>query len=46
MKKIYFALPGNEDLTAILIEKEKAEKGIVEIRSFLTEKPMFGLYQM
>ncbi|MFT4983242.1 MAG: ribose-phosphate pyrophosphokinase [Flavobacterium sp.] len=34
MKKIYFALPGNEDLTAILIEKEKAEKGIVEIRSF------------
>lgn len=34
MKKIYFALPGNEDLTAILIKKEKAEKGIVEIRSF------------
>ena len=34
MKKIYFALPGNEALTAILIQKEKAEKGIVEIRSF------------
>jgi ribose-phosphate pyrophosphokinase len=34
MKKIYFALPGNEELTAILIEKEKAEKGIAEIRSF------------
>lgn len=34
MKKIYFALPGNEDLTEILIHKEKAEKGIVEIRSF------------
>lgn len=34
MKKIYFALPGNEDLTEILIQKEKAEKGIVEIRSF------------
>ena len=34
MKKIYFALPGNEDLAEILIQKEKAEKGIVEIRSF------------
>lgn len=34
MKKIYFALPGNEDLAEILIQKEQAEKGIVEIRSF------------
>ena len=34
MKKIYFALPGNENLTEILIQKEKAEKGMIEIRSF------------
>lgn len=34
MKKIYFALPGNEELAEILIQKEKAEKGNVEIRSF------------
>jgi len=34
MKKIYFALPGNELLTDVLIQKEKAEKGIVEIRQF------------
>lgn len=34
MKKIYFALPGNEALTEKLIQKEKAEKGIIEIRSF------------
>jgi ribose-phosphate pyrophosphokinase len=34
MKKIYFALPGNEDLTEILIQKEKTEKGMIEIRSF------------
>lgn len=38
MKKIYFALPGNEDLTEILIQKEKAENGIVEIRSFPDEE--------
>lgn len=34
MKKIYFALPGNEKLTAVLVQKENAEKGIVEIRQF------------
>lgn len=33
-RKIYFTLPRNEDLTAILIEKEKAEKGIIEVRYF------------
>jgi hypothetical protein len=44
MKKIYFALR-NEDLTTILIEKRRLKR-IVEIRSFLMAKPMFGLYQM
>jgi ribose-phosphate pyrophosphokinase len=34
MKKIFFAMPGNEQLTDALIQKEKAEKGIVEIRQF------------
>ncbi|UQD56492.1 ribose-phosphate pyrophosphokinase [Flavobacterium sp. K5-23] len=34
MKKIVFALPGNEILTEILIHKEKAEKGFIEIRAF------------
>ncbi len=34
MEKIYFALPGNEKLTSILIEKENAEKGAFEIRQF------------
>lgn len=34
MEKIYFALPDNEKLTAVLIQKENAEKGIVEIRQF------------
>lgn len=34
MGKIFFSLPGNENLTAILIQKEKAEKGTVEIRQF------------
>ena len=28
MKKIYFALPGNETLTNQLIQKEGAEKGL------------------
>jgi ribose-phosphate pyrophosphokinase len=34
MKKIYFALPGNEVLTDALIHRENAEKGAVEIRQF------------
>ncbi len=34
MKKIYFALPGNETLTNQLIQKEGAEKGLAEIRQF------------
>ncbi len=34
MDKIYFALPGNEKICSILIQKEKAEKGVVEIRQF------------
>ena len=34
MRKIYFALPGNETLTNQLIQKEGAEKGQVEIRQF------------
>lgn len=34
MKKIFFALPGNEKLTLQLIQKEKGEKGHVAIRQF------------
>jgi ribose-phosphate pyrophosphokinase len=34
MEKIIFALAGNEDLAEILIHKEKAEKGLFEIRAF------------
>lgn len=34
MKKIFFALPGNEDLTDILVQRENADKGNVEIRQF------------
>tara|TARA_R110000868_G_scaffold20539_4_gene86862 strand:+ start:9486 stop:10352 length:867 start_codon:yes stop_codon:yes gene_type:complete len=34
MKKIFFALPGNEKLTLQLIQKEKGEQGQVEIRRF------------
>lgn len=38
MKKIFFALPGNEKLTLQLIQKEKGEKGQVEIRQFPDEE--------
>ncbi len=34
MEKIYFALPGNEKLTSLLIQKENAEQGAIEIRQF------------
>jgi ribose-phosphate pyrophosphokinase len=34
MKKIFFAMPGNEDLTDALTQKEKAERGSVEMRQF------------
>lgn len=34
MEKIYFALPGNEKLTSMLIQKENAGKGAIEIRQF------------
>lgn len=34
MKKIFFALPGNENLTDILIQRENAEKGSFELRQF------------
>ncbi|EIA07798.1 ribose-phosphate pyrophosphokinase [Flavobacterium frigoris] len=34
MKKIFFALPGNEDLTDILVQRENADKGNVDIRQF------------
>jgi ribose-phosphate pyrophosphokinase len=34
MKKIYFAMPGNEDLADALVQKEKAERGSVEMREF------------
>ncbi|SDW34716.1 ribose-phosphate pyrophosphokinase [Flavobacterium degerlachei] len=34
MKKIFFALPGNENLTDRLIQRENAEKGAFELRQF------------
>lgn len=34
MKKIFFALPGNESLTDALVKKEKSEKGSLEMRQF------------
>jgi len=34
MKKIFFALPGNESLTDALVKKENAEKGSIEMRQF------------
>jgi ribose-phosphate pyrophosphokinase len=34
MKKIYFAIPGNESLTDALVKKENAEKGSLEMRQF------------
>jgi ribose-phosphate pyrophosphokinase len=34
MKKIYFAMPGNESLTNTLVKKENAEKGSLEMRQF------------
>jgi ribose-phosphate pyrophosphokinase len=34
MKKIFFAMPENEELTDSLIQKENAEKGSLEIRQF------------
>lgn len=34
MKKIFFALPGNENLTDALIQRENAEKGSFELRQF------------
>lgn len=34
MKNIFFALPGNEIITELLIKKKGAEKGIIEIRKF------------
>jgi ribose-phosphate pyrophosphokinase len=34
MKKIFFAMPGNEELTDLLIQKENAEKGSLELRQF------------
>jgi ribose-phosphate pyrophosphokinase len=34
MKKIFFALPGNEKLTEILIQKGNGEQGNLEIRHF------------
>ena len=38
MKKIFFALPGNELLTLQLIKKENGEKGLAEIRQFPDEE--------
>jgi ribose-phosphate pyrophosphokinase len=34
MKTIFFSLPGNEKLTDLLVQQEKAEKGSLEIRQF------------
>ncbi len=34
MKKIYFALPGNDQLTDVLVQKNNAEKGILDMRAF------------
>lgn len=34
MKKIYFALPGNDQLTDALVQKGNAEKGVLDMRAF------------
>lgn len=44
MKKIFFALPGNEKITLQLIQKEKAENGHVEIRQFPDEETYIRIF--